>query len=71
VTSLMATNFKCADDAYACLSSSPSMSRPLTIGIGYKKFLPWIALYVDLVKMDRSNDATVLKILLDRQFIIQ
>ena len=33
MTSLMATNFKCADDAYACLSSAPSMSRPLAIGI--------------------------------------
>ncbi|XP_028401889.1 RCC1 and BTB domain-containing protein 1-like [Dendronephthya gigantea] len=32
VTALMATNFKCADNAYACLSSAPSMSRPLTIG---------------------------------------
>ena len=33
----MATNFKCADDAYACLSSVSSLSRPLNIGM---KWMP-------------------------------
>lgn len=32
VISLMDTKFSCADEAFACLSSSPAMSRPLTIG---------------------------------------
>lgn len=32
VTSVTDTNFACADDAFACLSSPAAMSRPLTLG---------------------------------------